>query len=77
MERLSPADLRLLERKLSEMEVGIELELEQIFGSDWDQIENPTKFGKEFKVIVLNQGFENIEFIKINSNNHNVYLRTI
>jgi hypothetical protein len=65
----------MLDRKISEMEIGVELVLEEIFGQDWIQIENPTEFGKEFKLLVLEHELDNIEFVKIKSNNHNVYTR--
>lgn len=58
------------------MPVDEEIELETIFGENWNNITTyPRQFGKEVKNLVIDGHYPNIRHTNILSNNHNTYIK--
>jgi hypothetical protein len=74
---MSPEERELLDRMFDTMPINEEMELETIFGENWNNItSNPRQFGKEVKNLVLEGQYPSIRHIYIHSNNHNTYIKS-
>jgi Domain of unknown function (DUF1413) len=51
-----------------------EYELKQIYGTSWNSIVSPTKFGRMFKVAVKAGKLRNIRLHTLKTNNHRIYV---
>jgi len=72
LEKLN-VDVDFLIKQIKQLEVGKKKELKKIYGERWSKIKYPTKVGKKFKQLVINNKFTNLKFDNTRSDNHAAY----
>jgi hypothetical protein len=74
MSALSPKQITIAQAIIDATPPG-EYELKQIYGTRWDSISSPTKFGKVFKAAVQAGALRNIRVCtNPKTNNHHLYV---
>jgi hypothetical protein len=69
---LTQKELQLIYVCIDKLDSGT-YEIKEILGEHWSLIKSPTSFGKRFKKFIRNGGINEITFVNIKTNNHNIY----
>jgi hypothetical protein len=69
---LTPYEIAEAQCVILTAEAGV-YELKALYGSEWDNVQSPTTFGKRFKEAVRKGRLEHIRFATTATDNHAIY----
>jgi len=72
---MTTEEIELANQAIEQAPTDQEMTIREMFGDDWGQVVDVNNFGKDFKAAVLGNEFPRIRWVRLRSDNQNIYVK--